>query len=132
LSTKKIKNEKNYKKSNIQNICGRFKTVRKSLGFKTGKSFAGEMGIKYSTYINYEEKRIPPSDMLFLIKNKYPHDIDINWILSGYNKNRINTADPAPGDVVSGAEADPTLRELLEQLRYMRERLKEAELKLKK
>ena len=53
-----------------------------SLGFKTPAAFAKKLHIKYTTYLNYEKKRLPPSDVLSLIKNKYGHDVNIDRLFA--------------------------------------------------
>ena len=64
-------------------ICERLKHIRESLGFKNPRIFAKEIGVKYTTYLYYEKNRIPPSEFLYVLKRKYPHKVNIDWILTG-------------------------------------------------
>jgi hypothetical protein len=35
------------------------------------------------TYQNYEKGRIPPSELLFKLVDRFKHDVDIGWLLTG-------------------------------------------------
>jgi len=85
-------------KKSVQNIdhipiCERLKVFRNKLGFKTAQAFAEHLGISYTTYHGYERSRIPQSDFLYLLAQKYPHDMDMVWLMTGKS-----VAKPYPGD----------------------------------
>ncbi len=86
---------------NVVEICKRLKQVRIELGFKTPKSFAKELKLNYSTYLNYEKNRLPSIESLYLIKKKYTHDVNIDAILVSQKPElRLETqkvAEPMPG-----------------------------------
>jgi transcriptional regulator with XRE-family HTH domain len=74
-------------------ICKRLQYIREMLGFNTAIKFAAEMGIKYTTYQNYEKNRVPTSEFLLYLKEKYPDKVDLSWILTGQYEN-IQSASP--------------------------------------
>ncbi|HEA67966.1 MAG TPA: hypothetical protein ENI07_14265 [Desulfobacterales bacterium] len=69
--------------SNAKSICQRFKAFREGLGFEKPVYFAKRLKMNYTTYLNYEKQRVPPSDVLWLMKEKFGKKFDINWILAG-------------------------------------------------
>lgn len=75
--------EKTIKNIDPKPICRRLKSVRKALNFNSASGFAKYLGINITTYSNYEKHRLPPSDVLFEIANKFPRRVDIEWILTG-------------------------------------------------
>jgi transcriptional regulator with XRE-family HTH domain len=66
---------------NIELICQRLRSFRESLGFESPKAFAEDLKLKYTTYRNYEIDRIPPTELLITILEKYSHHININYVL---------------------------------------------------
>jgi len=62
----------------VKLICQKLRQLRKSLGFSNPRQFAREMDINYTTYKNYEEIRVPPSEFLFLLKRKYPYEVNLD------------------------------------------------------
>ena len=61
-------------------ICLKLKELRLSLGFANAKRFAEHLGLNYTTYRNYEKDRLPPIELLFLIKTKYARDVNIDGL----------------------------------------------------
>ena len=66
-----------------EEISKRLQVIRKMLGYNTPKAFADELGLKYTTYLSYEKKRIPTSEVLFKIKQIFSHKVNIDWLLTG-------------------------------------------------
>ena len=62
---------------NPEIICQNLRNLRKFLGYRSARRFAEELGVKYTTYRNYEIDRMPPSELLYLIKLKFPRDVNI-------------------------------------------------------
>lgn len=69
-------------------ICSRMKSTRIKLGFNDISKFSRHLGIKVTTYRNYEIDRMPSSEFLSILKAKFPHDVDIGWILTGHGADR--------------------------------------------
>ena len=65
-----------------QPICSQLKALRLSLGFASAKRFAEHLGVNYTTYRNYEKDRLPPIELLFLIKAKYAHRVNIDRLFN--------------------------------------------------
>jgi len=63
--------------------CKRLQELRVSLGYKKPGDFADEIGVKYTTYLNYEKKTAPPAELLVLIGEKFTRDVNLNWLLTG-------------------------------------------------
>jgi len=108
-------------------ICQRLKEVRLFLGFNSTSAFAKELNINYTTYRNYEKNRMPPSGLLILLKEKYGHHMNIDWLLAGEGemtkKKALGDADAGKSNVAqfpidepkpSYQEDDPRITELLE------------------
>jgi len=108
-------------------ICQRLKEVRLFLGFNSTSAFAKELNINYTTYRNYEKNRMPPSGLLILLKEKYGHRMNIDWLLAGEGemtkKKALGDADAGKSNVAqfpidepkpSYQEDDPRITELLE------------------
>ena len=58
-------------------IAGNLKLIRKSRGFKSGKSFAEYVGITASKYSEYEQGRVAvPLDMAVLFAEKLECSVD--------------------------------------------------------
>jgi len=64
-------------------ICKRLQELRISLGYKKPGDFADEIGVKYTTYLNYEKKTAPPAELLVLIGEKFTRDVNFSWLLTG-------------------------------------------------
>ena len=71
-------------------ICQKLKDLRISLGFKSAKGFAEELGVNYTTYRNYEINRMPPGELLFLIKQKYRHDVNVDSLFSDSTEGSVS------------------------------------------
>ena len=81
---------------NIFSICKRLQRIRKNLGFKSAKKFAEILGIKYTTYSNYEKSRIPPAEFIAFLKAKYPQEVDLNWLFAGEKDQDIDPGNDEP------------------------------------
>lgn len=68
-------------------IGEKLKEVRESVGMNK-KEFATYLGLKYTTYNNYEtEAREPASDFLILVSEKF--DVSIDYLLGLKNESEI-------------------------------------------
>ena len=64
--------------TNLKDFCLKLKQLRIDLGFKTPAAFAKDLGLKYTTYRNYETNRFAPVEFLILLKQKYSHSVNID------------------------------------------------------
>jgi transcriptional regulator with XRE-family HTH domain len=63
-------------------ISVRLKELRKVLGFKSAMAFADALGLKYTTYLNYEKRRVPPSEFIAILKEKYGQIVNIDGLFN--------------------------------------------------
>jgi SOS-response transcriptional repressor LexA len=81
-------------------ICSRLKFLReKNFGARGKRKFAESIGLALSTYVNYENDRIPPSDVL--IKVSEVTGCDLNWLMTGH------------GSMPAQCSKDPEISEIL-------------------
>jgi len=67
----------------IQDICERVRTLRDGILKLDTSSICSLLSINYTTYMTYENNRIPPSDVLYKIKKLFPDKVDLNWLILG-------------------------------------------------
>ncbi|PID55428.1 hypothetical protein CSB45_16080 [candidate division KSB3 bacterium] len=78
----------------VKGLCHRLGELRGRIGFKNAKSFSEDLGINYSTYVNYEKNVAPPYDLLLKIHAKYPGVIDFHWLITGEERQDQPTHQP--------------------------------------
>ena len=63
-------------------VAGRLRIARKSIGFRTARSFAKKLGIDENSYTPYERgKAIPPP--VLLAKVKHLTGVTMDWLFFG-------------------------------------------------